>query len=435
MNSISILVQLKLHKVFDFLLKGACGIGGVHLFLILLSAYSLNAQSFVAQGILPKVEHSGFYRVLITPEASLYTNEQFSNLRIYDVSRKEIPYLLTEEKPIYSHKNFKEYPIIEKRQLKGCCTSLVLSNPMKASIGNISLLIKNAEVSKTATLMGSDDKEEWYAVKEHFIFHPTRSSSGTSEVKVIDFPLINYNFLRLEIDDSTSAPLNILKAGYYDVSTSSGSYTEILPKEVVNFDSTSQKKTYVYLNLDTIRFVDKIELSMIGQPYFLRRAQLWHLKDDDTKPGEKKHYEFISSFEVNSKKASVLNLPLSKTKSFRIVIENDDNPPLRLNFVKVYQLNRYLTTWLEKDGQYKIMFGDKKINRPNYDITFFKDSIPASPLVVNPESIVAIESKIREQHSQAFFTSKYFIWTAIMVVIITLGLMSVRMIRDTSKTE
>src|SRR5688572_25447592 len=129
---------------------------------------SLKAQEFIGEASLPVVQADGFYRVLISPQLGGFLNSEFSNVRILDNKGREVPYLYQEELPVQYTTQFKSYEILEKKQQKNCCTSLLLHNPGSQPINNISLSIKNAEVTKQATLLGSDDKENWFALKQHF---------------------------------------------------------------------------------------------------------------------------------------------------------------------------------------------------------------------------------------------------------------------------
>src|SRR5687767_15355954 len=106
------------------------------------------SQTFRGEASLPKVEKDGFYRIFISPEITVHLNTEFTNLRIYDQQNKEIPYLFQQENPVKYSQAFREYEVVEKKQQKNCCTSLVLRNSNETPINNISLSIKNAEVTK-----------------------------------------------------------------------------------------------------------------------------------------------------------------------------------------------------------------------------------------------------------------------------------------------
>ncbi len=404
------------------------------LFVVGLSCTGL-CQSFKGEANLPKVEADGFYRIFISPEISTHLNFDFTNIRIYDGGDKETPYLFQEESPIYYSQRFKEYEIVEKEHKKNCCTSLILRNPDGRPINNISLSIKNADVTKQATLLGSDDKENWFALKQQFILTAIDNQNNTSEIKIVDFPLSNYTYYLLQLEDSTTAPLNILSAGYYEVNTEDGKYTEITSLRTVKSDSTKQKRSYVHIVLDTTHVIDKLTVSLSGVPYFLRKASLYTVKERKKKKGGTElYYDLLNSFGLSAKQSSLIELQGIKAEHLVMIIENEDNPALEVASLKAYQLNRYLTAWLKKNEQYKVKIGNEDIGRPSYDLAFFKDSIPNQPPVLAIGKVNIFKEKGVEE-SATFFTSRSIIWLAIGLVVVILGFMSIKLIRETGEVQ
>lgn len=407
--------------------------GVICIFFYGVVALSASAQTFRGEVSLPAVEQDGFYRISISPSLGPYVNVDFTNIRIYDAQGQEVPYLFEQEKPVHYNNVFQEYTIVEKKQQKNCCTSLVLHNSKETPINNISLSIKNADVTKMATLLGSDDKENWFALKQHFTLSSIDSKNQTSEIKIVDFPLSNYSYYLIQIEDSTSAPLNIFRAGYYEVNSEQGTYTAITSFKTTNAHDTLSKQSFIRVLFDTAQVVDRLSISLSGAPYFLRRASFAIKRERFNKKKEKEiYYELQSYFELSSKQPSILELPGIQADEFLITVENDDNPPLDLSSTNVYQLNRYLTAWLKK-GTYKIKIGDHTLPAPTYDIGYFKDSIPAQPQVLSIGPVLIFEKKSEE--SVTYFTNRSIIWIAIVVVVVVLGFMTMRMVNETSKKE
>jgi len=388
-------------------------------------------QAFKGEASLPKVEVDGFYRISLTPELSQYLTSNFSNIRIHNAEKKEIPYILQAESRRYYTEEFKEYKILEKKQAKNCCTSLVLHNPEGTSINNIILSIKNAEVTKYATLLGSDDQQEWFALKQSFSFNSIIGENQTSEIKIVDFPLSNYSYYKLLIDDSTSAPLNILKAGYFRINSEEGKFTEIRGQRITAADSAKEKKTYIRISYDTLRTLDRFMLTMSGPTYFLRHASLSVKKQRINRKKEKEFYfEHVSEFEISSKQTSFFEFSGLKTSELLIEINNQDNTPLQVTSAKVYQLNRYLTALLKAGDNYVLKFGGAELQAPQYDLVFFKDRIPSDPITLTPLSITVYEEK--DTKSPTFFTNRAIIWVAIGVIAVVLAAMSFKLVNETS---
>jgi hypothetical protein len=398
------------------------------LILLLFLTSGLYAQKFVAEGSLPTVARDGFYRVAIDPEVASLASSSFANLRIVDEAGKETPYILEEEVPVFSTQQFLEYKILEKKQVKGCCTKLILSNPDKKSINNISLQIKNAETYKQATLRGSDDRQTWYALKEQFSLNVIDGGNQTYEIRILDFPLCNYPFLSITVDDSLSAPLNFVRAGYYNTNTTLGIYSSVPSLKFSVGEKTKEKETHITITLDTARLIDKLELSLSGLPFYLRQATLY---ETGTRLNKKKKPEpfqnYIQQIQLTSTHASTIRLDGRKFQNLLLVIENNDNPPLIIDSVTAFQLNRYATAWLKKGASYKMKIGSADMSAPIYDLGFFRDSIPNSPTIIQASKISLIKEQ-KEIRPKSIFENKQIIWAAIILVAIVLGYMSVKMI-------
>ncbi|HEX6225042.1 MAG TPA: hypothetical protein VFZ52_11560 [Chryseolinea sp.] len=406
---------------------------GILMFLAVICFIQLQSQSFKGQAKLAPVDVDGFYNVLITPEINAYLNDDLSDIRIFDARQKEVPYLFQSERPTYNSSQFMEYEIIKKDSRPSCCTSILLRNKSRTPINNIHLIIKNAEARREASLLGSDDNKSWFAIKDHFILDAPRNDNGTQELEMVGFPWTNYEYYQIKIADSTNAPLNVLKAGYYVDHSSDGKFTR-LPVKVDSYDSTNQKKTYVKLVFNTRLFVDKLDIDVSGVRYYRRKATLFEKRIRKRNGGQTEYFQPVQSFELTTGRRAILELSKVRGREFLIEIENGDNPPLSIASAQAFQLNRYLSAWLNKDVEYSIHFGHHALSRPSYDLVFFRDSIPDNLKILQPREIKLLGKAAITEH-ETFFTSKSIIWAAIIVVMLILGYMSVKLIRESAAVK
>ena len=398
----------------------------------LLTVSTACSQPYNAEIRLPKAPTNGFYRIPIPPKVSGYLVPGFTNLRILDQSNQETPYLVREEVPVRQTEAFQEYEV--ERYKTKVRTELVLKNPERKSINNIHLKIRNADVSKEAKLLGSDDRKSWFAIKEKFSVSPIDGGRGTFEMRLVDFPMSNYLFYSLRISDSLSAPINILTVGYYEANTENGHYVEVPGKTTFSSD-LKKKKSRLTFSFDTIQYVDRIDLSMKGkQHYFLRRGSLEETRETKSKKGRVEKYQYtLDEFEISSTHPTHLDVEGDRRKEFQIVINDEDNPPLELVSLQAYQLNRYLITWLSSSNEYVIKIGGESLPAPSYDLRFFSDSIPKQ-LASLPVGDVVLHKKQGSSSGTSFFTSKNFIWTALVLVALLLGYMAIKLAKDVGKS-
>jgi hypothetical protein len=140
---------------------------------------------------------------------------------------------------------------------------------------------------------------------------------------------------------------------------------------------------------------------------------------------------FIQELQLTSKHPTTVELSGRKVKELLLVVENDDNPSLDVDIHRAFQLDRYLTAFLKKDVDYTIKIGNDDLGSPVYDISFFEDKIPPNPPTIGIGKVVLL-TKTTADATFTFFTSRVFIWIAIVLVIGILAIMSFRMLKETA---
>lgn len=69
-------------------------------------------------------------------------------------------------------------------------------------------------------------------------------------------------------------------------------------------------------------------------------------------------------------------------KKLRITIENNNNQPLDIQGVEVKNAIYFLIARFTEKGNYSLFYGNKKAEKPQYDIENFEENIPKNPSVI-----------------------------------------------------
>lgn len=404
---------------------------------LLLLVQTSQGQPFRCRADVEPVAQSGFCRIALSPQVLGHLNERLSDIRLYDDHRQEVPYLLQREKPVQYNTLFREYEVVSKVMTPKVGTSLVLRNAAKNRINNISLVIKNANVRKKARLSGSNDAKTWFVIEEEYRLGAIDNDAETTEAKLLNFPLSDYEYYLLDINDSLSAPLNILRVGYYDVYAENGKYSEIPGLTFTRRDSTARRQSYVCLSLkDTVR-MDKLTVQVSAPVLYRRTANLCQMVVHKGKRGRRSwEYQPVSSIELSSSGENTVYLNGLQAKELYLIIENEDNPPLTISGLKAYQLATCLIAELQQGKSYHLEFANRAADRPSadapsYDLRYFQDKIPANLATVRIREVTATVSA--DSSSPTLFTNRKVIWLALGLVLAGLSYLSYRMLKEVGK--
>lgn len=403
--------------------------------LACVGTFSVQAQDYNWSSPLDSVGEDGFYKLILKPDVTSRTlTDNYADIRIYDQNKKVVPYLLQEEWN-NDKKWFEEYVVLSKEINPERSTKVIIHNPKKNSIDNFSLVVKNNNAYKLAKLSGSDDNQNWYFITDNYSLSMMHDQQGVVSEKRINFPLSNYEYYKLEVNDSASAPLNILKVGYYATAVETAKQI-LLPTPVIHqADSLKSKQTFVEFNFNSNFHINTLRFGINGPKFYKRKAILY--KVERSIKGSAQLAEYFS-FDLHSDEENVISIPEIYGRNFLIVIENGDNESLTIASIKAYQSTRYLVAYLKKNDQYILSLGNKKAEVPLYDLESFRDSIPAVLPEIKPVSFELVKKEqVKAEIKEEWFKSKIWIWSALAVVIALLGLISYRMIKemDTNQKE
>ncbi len=387
------------------------------------------SQDFNWQSKTGPAEKKGFHEILLSPDITGKLRDDLGDIRIFDSAGSEVPYIQYSEKPVLYKQMFKEYTILKKEH-RYDYTRLVIHNPEKSEITNFSLVIKNADVRKWLTLNASDDQKQWYALKEHYYFQSFYNNDSTSEIRVLNFPKSNYEYYELLVCDYFDKPINILKAGYYDLSVEAGKYSAIETPHI--FQADTLKQSIVKITFNSLQYIDKLQFEIEGPEFYFRNASLSLGRMVNVKGVSKITYEQIKPFNISSNSNNSELLTSFPATELYLVIDNFDDHPLKIKSVKAFQLNHYLTANLKQGEVYTLKFGNEKLSPPVYDLKFFADSIPDNLPRLLTGQIFKID-KIQPGNNKPFYFDPVFIWIAIGIVALLLGIVSVKMMKEMKK--
>ncbi len=392
------------------------------------------AQTFQWEVKLNKPDTTGFHKIFLQPEITSKLNPNYSDIRIFDQKNNEIPYIKRMDKKVEQKSKRYPFKIIENkhRKRKGY-TQVVIQNTKQHTVTNISISIKNTDIEKWIQLKGSNDKKNWYIIKDLFPVQSRISTAKTSEILLLDFPLSNYKYYEILLHDFNNQSIKVVNAGYYKIAEKNLGYVEVAQPKFIQNDTMKRNKSIVDIVFPQPQYIDKIVFNIASPDYYLRKASLTKRDTAAEKKLKVEYHDAVEkSFFLNSKNQNAVHLSNVKVKHLRLTIDNKDNAPLKFYSIKAYQLRTYLVAKLQENKEYFLRFGSDHVKSPVYDLKYFTASIPDSlPLIKTGRIFNMDDAKLDK--GGIWKVPPGFLWITLGIIVVFLAYMSFRMFREVKR--
>ncbi len=403
----------------------------VYILIIVLSIGKINAQSYSHQAPVTGLKETGLYKIPLNPDLKQYMAKDLHDTRIHDSTQREVPYVVLSEPLLKSKSDFIEYKILSQKHF-GNYSEIVIHNPNRDKISNIAFNINNSDAYKYCAIEGSEDMKQWYSVSEDQELSLAYNDVYTNTYKVIYFPLNNYSYFRLLVDDWRAEPLKINSAGYFRNSVIAGKLNDVVFTKSISEDKIG-KKTIIQLLFSNNQEVNRLDFKVKNPRLYMRHAAIYVNRERKLKHDKvEKYRELLYEFNLSSDYPLLFDMPYLNEKEVFIEIENKDNPPLELESISCKQLASYLVCDLNADNKYHLRFGNNALKIPEYDLANFVSSIPQ----LLPEAAIGAikeipKSKVTvEEKQKSFFETKQFLWICLGLGSIIIFFFSKSLLKD-----
>ena len=400
------------------------------LLLYFIAVVNPAVSQFAYKAAIGEVRQSGFHKIMITPALAAKSNVDFSDIRITDDSGRFVQYVLHRDQPVFDRKELRVIPMVSIQKTPRGNTQLILeiaqdTIPLsRQEHYSFVIVMRKADAYRNASISGSRDMKDWYAINDKIILDARSDKPGDEAAQVLLLPPGSYHYLRIEMQDKGLVPLKILRSGLMLNKSIYGTYTMLPAPYIVQKDS-SNHKSYIAIHFEEAYPVSKIHLA-VGAPALYKRDIAVY----DTSG--------IASRLIGDGTAAPgmdsLMLSGEKVKDIVMVVNNNDDQPLRLDSIRAYQLQHFIVANLQQGRQYSILTGNNGAAMPVYDLSFFKDSIhTVSEEIIpqNPERSPSLPAVTSARQN----ISSLWIWLSIGIVLLALMWLSFRLIKDISNKQ
>lgn len=200
-------------------------------------------------------------------------------------------------------------------------------------------------------------------------------------------------------------------------------YEKINPSNWIQVDSNEVKQTFIKIMFDDPMYIDSIYLAIGSPKLYLRNLEINTLNGE----GEKILFEY-STLKSNNK--SGFSIKGIRTNEIILKIDNQDDNPLQIEKIEVFQLTRSIIAFLEPEHAYKLLIGNENLHLPNYDLKYFKDSIPENISEIYPNELTINQGNINSKTPIASKNDMHLLWLVLIFILIILTIYSYKILKE-----
>jgi len=373
------------------------------------------------------IQQDGFHKVLVSPEIRSASADNLNYFRIFDGKKREVSYVVFQDEKMQTYR-FEKLKIISKNTIKDSLTAVILENYKTKNNQELVLLLSNTKLNKTYNVSGSNDGKEWFGLVANQLLSDLHSSSETFVEKILSVPSNKYAFLKIDFNDKNSLPVNILDVGFYVGKQNETEKTLLNDFEYTIAENLKEKKTNITFKSLEKQRIDEISF-IINDTYFSRNAAILVQKTRKIKKRIEKYNAEIATIYLNSNASTTFQCNDLFVNEFRIEIDNQDNQPLQISKIKLYQKPIYIIADFKTNERYTVVL-DSTFSKPSYDLSGFVKSFSVG---IPMATIANLESKSSDNENtsdESFWQSKTFMWICILFGIAIIGYFAIGLLKD-----
>lgn len=301
--------------------------------------------------------------------------------------------------------------------------------PSKAEINELHLNFEQKNFNWNVTLEGSNDNKEWFMVLSNYRILSIENASTNYNFSTLKFPLTKFLYFRIAVKAEKQPTL--LDAEIYKIDTVKGVYNKVAAQSYQIDNNKRSKETVLNISFDSPTPISYLKANVQQNVDFYRPIKIEYATDSfKTDRGMGYNYALLTEGTLSSLEDLVFNFKNTLATRLQIIIQNDDNAPLKFNGFEI-KGNSYemLARFDNLKGKYALYYGNKQAVAPNYDLDKFKAKIPAEM----PTANLGNEEKnpaYSVHKEKPLFEQKAWLWVLMAAIIALLGWFSFKMLRN-----
>ena len=345
-------------------------------FALLLVSYSVAADFSLhdwryAKSVTlpPELKADGLVELLPDPEVFAGSALGLVDLRIIDGEGTEVPYKF-EVRRSERHQTPFSVALLDKGYVPGLHTIFTADLGRPGVLHNeMAFETRSGNFRRTAIVETSSDGATWAKVAEQQIYAFTVRERGvTARDTHVRYPDSTARYLRMTIADEGEGPLEITGATIFFVKETPAREVHWPSAIVATSQDVDRRATLVEVDLGTPGLPTHRLTVEVPDVNFYRDVTLE--ASADRKEWRDRSRGFIYAYDTPKfvENSLTVTYPETTSRYLRLLIHNEDSPPLDIQGVDVWGLQRSLVFTADPKQSYTLYYGSLEARRPSYDI-------------------------------------------------------------------
>ena len=370
-----------------------------------------------------------WHKIVLPNDLFSKVRNDVNDIRIYGITEKdtlEAPYLL---KILTGSVKWTDIPfrlINQSHNANGYYFTFKISRDN--IINQINLDFDNSNFDWRVNLEGSQNQREWYTIIQDYRILSIQNEIINYSFSTLKIPDSHYKYYRLSVLSYEQPSLSSAKI--YDLKIIEGNYRDYPVKAKKMYNNDKFKQTVIDITLPMPVPVAFLKLSVSDKFDYYRPMNIEYLSDSvKTEKGWKYNYSTLFSGTLSSLEDNEYKFNQQITNKLKVVIQNHDNQPINIETVTIKGYVYEIIVRFNKPAKYYLVYGNKRVNKPIYDIVNFQQNIPTelSELTVGNEERI---QKAELPFIGPLFQNPAWLWVIMIVIILVLGWFSIRMLKN-----
>ncbi len=395
--------------------------------LAIMLAVSASPSYFKYRRQVQSINSAGQHYIVVDEALWRHARPNLDDIRMY-AAESEIPYKMTVETG-GSETEQKQFRVLQPASIGGK-TQFLLDMSGVDEYDRIHLTLATKNFVAHARVEGQDDPHgtSWALLGTTTLYELSDEKLGSNST--LQIPLSAFKFLKVTVDSAVK-PSDV-KNGMAGATRAQ----KAVWREVTATSSLQQhgKETVITFDVPANTPVERLTLDIDPtQSNFYRQIQIRGTQDEPYVTDQISRIHMLRNGQKVDVERTSLELCGNCRRILKAVIQNGDDPPLKITGAHLQQWERRIYFDSDTGAPPWLYYGDEKLAAPEYDYAkLFQKDAAIQAVALDPE--VNNAAYIRRPDDRPWSDQHpALLWVAILAAVIILGTVAVRSLKTSPK--